>query len=113
MKILLVDDNKELRTVFRMILRDYDIDEADNGRIALDYIKEHSCDLILMDILMPEMNGITATKEILKIQPNITIFAITAYFSRANEILEAGAKEVLKKPIRKNELLQKIETYSQ
>ncbi|NHJ06171.1 MAG: response regulator [Candidatus Heimdallarchaeota archaeon] len=111
MKILIVDDNKELRTIFKLMLKEFEIDEAENGLKALELSNKNEYNLILMDILMPEMDGIVATKEILKLNPSIVILAVTAYFSRAEEILLAGAKEVLKKPIRKNVLIEKIHQY--
>ena len=57
------------------------------------------------------MDGIIATRKILKDKPHLNIIAITAYSTRASEVLEAGAKEVLNKPIRKNALLKKIRDY--
>lgn len=111
MKILIVDDNKDLRNIFKIMLKEYDVEEAENGLKAVNLLSGNEYDLVLMDILMPEMDGIVATKEILKLNPKTIILAITAYFSRADEILQAGAKEVLKKPIRKNDLIAKINQY--
>ena len=110
--ILIVDDNKDLRALFKLILNNFNILEAENGIEAIEHFKENKPDIILMDILMPEMDGIIATQKILEIDPNAIIVAITAYSARANEILKAGAKEVLKKPIRKKELIQKIQEYT-
>ena len=112
-QILITDDNKDLRTLFRLMLADYEVKEAKNGIEAIDLCKENSFDLILMDILMPEMDGIDATKKIVNIHPNITILGITAYSNRAEEIIEAGAKDVLIKPITKNEFMEKIKEYLQ
>ncbi|MHA1760623.1 MAG: response regulator [Candidatus Heimdallarchaeota archaeon] len=109
--ILIVDDNDDLRGVFRLLLKEYEIVEASNGIEALDCYKESKPSLVLMDVLMPEMDGITATKKILEMDPSAQIIAITAYSTRANEILDAGALDVLKKPIRKVELLKKINEY--
>ncbi|MHA1630598.1 MAG: response regulator [Candidatus Heimdallarchaeota archaeon] len=109
--ILIVDDNDKLRSIFKLMLKDYEVVEAQNGKIALEIVRKRKFNLVLMDILMPEMNGIIATQKILEIRPNLNILAITAYTSKANEILKAGAKEVLKKPIRKQLLLQKVEEY--
>lgn len=110
-KVLIVDDNDKLRAIFKLILKEYKIFEAKNGIEAIEVFKEKQPDLILMDILMPEMDGIAATKEILKIDPKTTIIAITAYSSRASEIIEAGAKEVLIKPVRNVIILQKVKEY--
>ncbi len=113
LKVLIVDDNEKLRSIFKLILKEYQIFEAKNGIEAIKVFKEKQPNIILMDILMPEMDGITATKEILIIDPKTVIIAITAYSSRASEILKAGAKEVLTKPIRNKELLNKIKDYCQ
>jgi len=110
--ILIVDDNKDLRALFKLILNNFSILEAENGIEAIEHFKDNKPDLILMDILMPEMNGIIATQKILEIDPNAIIVAITAYSTRADEIIKAGAKEVLKKPVRKEELLRKIKEYT-
>ncbi len=110
--ILIVDDNEKLRSIFRFILEEYETIEARNGIEAIELYRKYSPDIVLMDILMPEMDGIEATKEILKINPKAKIAAITAYSSKTNEILDAGAKEVLKKPIRKNILIEKMKEYA-
>lgn len=110
--ILIVDDNEKLRSIFRILLKEFETIEAKNGLEAIELYKKYAPDIVLMDILMPEMDGIKATKEILKIDANAKIAAITAYSSKAKDILEAGAKEVLTKPIRKNILLEKIKEYT-
>jgi len=109
--ILVVDDNDDLRGVFRLLLKEFEVVEASNGLEALSSYKKSKPELVLMDILMPEMDGIVATKKILEMDPKAQIIAITAYSTRSNEILDAGALDVLKKPIRKAELLKKINEY--
>lgn len=113
LRILVVDDNEDLRKIFKLMLNDCRIDEANNGLEALKLISINTYDLILMDILMPEMDGIAATKEILKKNPKAVIVAITAFTNRAKEILEAGAVNVLDKPIRKNTLVKKLKEYTE
>lgn len=111
-KILIVDDNDDLRALFRLILNSFEIFEAKNGIEAIENYNISKPDLVLMDILMPEMDGIVATRKILEENPDAIIVAVTAYSSRAHEILNAGAKEVLKKPVRKQELILKIKEYT-
>ena len=111
-RVLIVEDNTNLRMIFKMILSDdFETFEAKNGLEAIEQYNQHSPDLVLMDILMPEMDGIEATKEIMKINSEAKIVAITAYSSRSDEIIQAGAIEVLKKPIRKNVLIQKVKEF--
>jgi len=67
-------------------------------------------DIILMDKAMPVMNGIEATKEILKKDPNAVAIGLNAYAEmRGKELGEAGAKKVIKKPFMRNGLIETIE----
>ncbi len=110
-KILIVDDNNDLRYLLKIMLAEYITLEARNGSEAVGMFKATKPDLVLMDILMPVMDGIDATKEIINIDPCAKILAITAYASKAETILEAGAKEVIQKPMRKKTLLKKTKKY--
>ncbi len=109
--ILLADDNNDLRMVMTHMLREFKVLEAKNGEEAVNiYVKEKP-ELVLMDILMPVKDGIDATKEILLHDPDAIVVAITAYSSRAKEILAVGAKEALIKPVRREDLIAKIKEY--
>lgn len=110
-KILIVDDNEALRKLFCKMLEEFDVLEACNGKEGVNIYKKHKPDIVIMDILMPEMDGIIATKEILKFDPKAKIAALTAYSSYTNEILEAGAREVMYKPIAKEKLIQCIKEH--
>jgi len=105
---MIADDNDQLRKLFKLMLKDHEIVEARDGQEAVELCKKNSPDLILMDILMPELDGIKATSKILAEHPNIPILAITAYSTKTQLILDAGAKAVLIKPIRKEVLLNKV-----
>jgi YesN/AraC family two-component response regulator len=70
-----------MREILKIMLRDYKIIEASNGKEAVELYKKEKPDLVLMDIMMPVMSGIDAVKEIKKIDPNAKIVAITAYAS--------------------------------
>jgi len=111
MKILIVDDNDDLRFLLAIMLAEYNILEARNGCEAVKMFKVEKPNLVLMDILMPIMDGIEATKEIIKIDPLANILAITAYASKTEIIIKAGAKEVIQKPMRKKTLLNKTKIY--
>ena len=88
---------------------------AKNGFEAIELCKNHNPDLILMDIKMPEMDGLEATREIKKSYPEIPIIAQTAYAMENDErlSLEAGCNSYLSKPIRANSLLNAISTFLQ
>jgi CheY-like chemotaxis protein len=104
-RILIVDDEPAMREVMRLILKNYDIIEASSGFEAVTRCNESKPDLILMDIMMPRMNGIEATKAILEKHPDAKIVAVTAYAThKGKEMLEAGAIEILEKPFGRKKL---------
>lgn len=108
--ILLTEDNLINRKVILGYLEDtlIDVDIVENGQEAIDKLKEKKYDLILMDIQMPVMDGLTATKLIRasSFYNNIPILAMTAHVSEEakKQSEEAGMNSHLDKPIKKNEL---------
>jgi two-component system, sensor histidine kinase len=112
-KILVVDDNAFNRLLTSTILKNYEmkIDEAVNGRQAIDKIKENNYAVVLMDIQMPEIDGIEATEIIRsEIDPHLPIIALTAnaFRSDAEKCLAAGMNDFLSKPFREEQLVQAI-----
>lgn len=115
--ILIVDDNPKNIQVLGNILRreSYKVEFATNGEQALDRIKIETFDLILLDVMMPIMNGIEACKEIRKTKPasDLPIIFLTAKSER-NDILEgfnAGAQDYIVKPFDSQELLSRVGTH--
>ncbi|GAB3339083.1 hypothetical protein GCM10027429_25000 [Marivirga atlantica] len=111
--ILIVDDNTINRQVASQILykSGFRTDIATGGKMAIDKVKRHNYDLILMDIQMPQMDGITATKEIKKLSKKIPpIIAMTAYSMKEDRerFLGMGMDDYLAKPIVSKVLLEKI-----
>jgi PAS domain S-box-containing protein len=109
-KCLLVDDNKDVLTYLNRILDDTGLSvlTARSGFEAIELIKAiPDIDVVLLDMQMPEMNGIEATREIRKIRKSIPIIAQTAFIFEDDKdiILEAGCDACLIKPIRKEHLL--------
>ena len=102
--ILLVEDNKLNQTVVKFTLKRYGylIDVANNGFEAIEKFKNGKYDFILMDIMMPEMDGLEATKEIRKLESEeqIPIIALTADIMIANEekCLQNGMNAHITKP---------------
>ncbi len=105
--ILVVDDEPTIREAIRLILeKNFNIISASNGFEALEMYEKYKPDIVLMDIMMPIMNGIEATREILKKHPDAVILAISAYSDKkGEEIIKAGARDILPKPFRRRDLV--------
>ncbi|ADB58057.1 response regulator receiver protein [Archaeoglobus profundus DSM 5631] len=110
---MIVDDDLAVLEVLQLMLEgDYDIITARDGKEAVEKFKVYRPDLVIMDIVMPEMDGIQATKEILKIDPNAKIVAISAYARhKGKDMLDAGALELLDKPFTKAKLMKIVKKY--
>jgi len=83
--ILMADDNKEVRRLIRSLIEDLDSEilECENGQEAMELYEEHEPDLVLMDINMDPVDGITATRRILERFPNARIVIVTEHQERA------------------------------
>ncbi len=110
--VLVVDDNEDLVETFSMILkrRGFCVDTAANGVLAVDKFRMHHFDVILMDIVMPEMNGVEAFRKIREMSPGATVILMTAYSE--DELIKAalseGAHRVVHKPISIEKMIQMI-----
>ena len=97
MKVLLVDDDKLIRDSFDAILKaqgDIEvIGQAENGREAVAFFDANAADLVLMDIRMPEMDGIEATASIKQKHPDVKVIMLTTFrdFRHVHQALHAGA----------------------
>lgn len=118
LRVLIVEDTEPNRRLFQILLenRRCQVRVADNGRTALDLLEKEPFDLILMDIQMPEMDGLEATRRIRgdsgeHWNPAIPIIALTAHGQAGDrkKYLEAGMNDYLAKPFRAQVLLDKIE----
>lgn len=116
-KILLVDDNLINQKVASQILNKSGckVEVASNGIEAIEKVKRNKYDIIFMDIQMPEMDGVTATKEIRKlgIRDLPPILAMTAYSMREDRerFLNAGMDDYIAKPIKANTLIDKVKEW--
>ncbi|MGE5355476.1 MAG: response regulator [Deltaproteobacteria bacterium] len=113
MKIIslaIADDHEIFRKGLRIILNEIDrvkvVGEAPNGLKLMDILKHHDIDLVLMDIRMPVMDGIEATRKIVEKYPGTKIIALTMFeeISYFNQMIEAGADGFLLKKTNKDEL---------
>lgn len=117
-KILLVEDNPLNRLVVRTVLKIHGIaiTEANNGQEAIDQMTSNRFDLILMDVQMPMMDGITATKIIRsEISGDIPIIALTANALRSelDHCIAAGMNDFVTKPFDETTLIRVLLNYLQ
>ncbi len=112
-RIVLADDNDAFREVTAQLLErvGYDVTTAADGRAALAAVKEHEPDLVLLDIMMPKLDGIDTLREIREQQPLIGIVMVTAFGSEeiAVKALTAGADDYLIKPLDYREAFIRVE----
>lgn len=117
LEVLLAEDNEMNQILAKRVIASYgfNLDVAENGKEALERYKEKDYDIILMDIMMPEMDGLEATKRIREEFPSekkdIPILAMTAFvFSEEEDYkyLESGMNDYILKPFHPDKLYQKI-----
>ena len=113
-KVLIVDDTKFMRNILSGILKKKDLEivgEAVNGREAIEKYKELRPDIVTMDIIMPEIDGIQAVKEIMKFDPDAKILMCSAMGQQALviEAIQAGAKDFVIKPFQPTRVLEAID----
>lgn len=112
--VLIVDDTKFMRNILKNILKKKDLEvvgEASNGREAIERFRELKPDIVTMDIIMPEVDGIQAVKEILKIDANAKILMCSAMGQQALviEAIQAGAKDFVIKPFQPTRVLEAVD----
>ena len=115
-KILLVDDDPDILEIIGYNLKKegYEIFTAEDGFIAIEQAKKHQPNLIILDVMMPNMNGIEACTKIRKI-PELSKTIITFLTARSEDYsqiagLEAGADDYLTKPVKPKILLSKVKS---
>ena len=107
--ILICDDEEIMRDVLETILSaaGYKVDLAKTGEEALELYAERSYDVVLMDVSMPGMGGLTALEELIKLDPEAVVLMITAFatFDTAISAWEKGATGVIRKPFQNEQIL--------
>ncbi len=117
--VMIVDDHQIVRDGLKAILHNEEgigvIAEADNGRSALQLIKELNPEIVIMDIAMPDMNGIDATRRISSEYPDIKVLILSMHHDKRMviEVFNAGARGYLLKECASDELLRAIRTIQQ
>jgi two-component system chemotaxis response regulator CheY len=110
--VLIVDDAAFMRMRCAKLLKDngYDVIEACNGLEAINTYRASRPDAVLLDITMPEMDGLTALKEIKKIDPGARVAMVTAMGqqSMVMEALKSGARDFVLKPFQPERVLDSL-----
>ena len=112
MKILLVEDDKDLSNALTKLLKieKFDVEDAYDGKEALDFVRLYHYDIIIMDVMMPKLNGIEATRIMRSEGINTPILMLTARSMVEDKVmgLENGADDYLTKPFAAKELIARI-----
>lgn len=111
MKILVVDDEPKIRNVVKEYanFEGYDVDEAENGMVAIDMCKKNDYSIIIMDIMMPKLDGYSAIKEIKK-SKDIPVIMLSARGEEYDKLFgfEIGIDDYIVKPFSPKELMARI-----
>jgi DNA-binding NarL/FixJ family response regulator len=111
-KVLIADDNERARNGLRALLATRQeievVGEAGDGRQAVEMVREHQPDVVLMDAQMPHMDGLEATRQIKARWPEVRVVVVTMYASRQAEARAAGVDGFLRKGGPVEELLSAI-----
>lgn len=113
-RIVIVDDHGVLREGLKLIISQQSnmeiVAEATNGRDAVDLVRTHKPDLVLMDISMPDLNGIDATAQIKSMAPGVKILALSAYSDKrfVADMLKAGVNGYILKDVVSEQLITAI-----
>ncbi len=111
MKLLIVDDEELICNVIKTYakLENYTVDVAHDGKVAIDKVYEHDYDVIIMDIMMPHIDGYEAVKEIKKIK-DIPIIMLSARIEEFDKLsgFELGIDDYVTKPFNPKELIARI-----
>jgi two-component system cell cycle response regulator DivK len=118
-RVLYIEDNRDNRMLVRRVLMasdyDFEVEEADNAKTGIEMARQNPPDLILMDLSMPEMDGLTATRTIRNTSElsDILIVALTANAMQGDmeRSLEAGCDGYIRKPIDVDKLPDEVFSY--
>lgn len=111
-KILVIDDEKLKRVTLKTQLEDagYDVEIGENAFVGLDHLRKSTFDVVITDLRMPSMDGLTFLKEIKRLSPAIEVMLMTAYgtIENAVEAMKEGAYDYITKPFTYDELSIKL-----
>ena len=112
MKILVVDDERAVRESLRraLVLEGYDVDLAENGEVALEQVARAEPDALILDVLMPGVDGLEVSRHLRRRGSKVPILMLTARDAVENRVegLDAGADDYVTKPFALEELLARV-----
>ena len=112
-RILIVDDEEEFVDALaeRLTLRDYDVTTSNSGKDAVEKVEHYNYDVVILDVLMPDMDGVETLKRIKGFKPLTEVIMLTgnATVETAIEGMKLGAYDYLMKPCKDDELFEKID----
>ncbi|NCB50675.1 MAG: response regulator [Clostridia bacterium] len=113
-KIMVVDDAAFMRITIKNMLKKSAhvvIGEAENGKVAIERYRDLKPDIVTMDITMPEMDGLTALKEILRVNPAANVIMVSAMGQETmvREAIVSGAKGFIVKPFKEEGIISAID----
>ena len=111
-RVLVVDDEASIRDLLSktLTMSDYDVDVAADGRTAIDRMRLNNYDLLVTDVRMPGMDGLTVIREARRYKANLPVIVITGFSteSTAIEALNLGVAGYLTKPFQRRQVLSKV-----
>ncbi|SRR5258706_6850686 len=114
-RILVVDDDQNISMLLQLQLAKagYDVITASSGLLALDLIETQKPDLILLDLMLPDMDGAEVCRRLRAIETMVPVIMLTAYTGPKSmkTAVEAGIDDYIEKPFRKDELLMRIKSH--
>ena len=110
--ILVVDDNRDFVEFVNYLLshHGYKVHCAYSGAQCLQIVRQQSVDLVILDVMMPQMDGLTVCRELKRIAPELPVFLLTAKDDLATRTaaMELGASEFLAKPVNINDFITRV-----
>ena len=111
-RLLLVDDEKDFLTAYsrRFIRRNAEVTIATSGKEAIERVNETNFDVVILDVMMPEMNGIETLRHIKAVAPDLPVIILTGHADHKTLIegMDIGAFDFLLKPVGTDELFFKV-----
>jgi DNA-binding NtrC family response regulator len=111
-KVLIVEDDTIQREILKKTLgkKGFDVDDASSGEDAIDKVMSDSFDVVLLDIMLPKLNGLTVLTEVIKNKPKTKVIIITGFASIDNAVdaIKKGASDYISKPYSINDIVLSV-----